>query len=411
MKIAIAQTKSIKGKIEKNIQNHFRLIRLAIESNVDLIVFPELSITAYEPELAEELAKNIEDAIFNPFEELASENQLVIGIGMPTRTINGIHISMLFFQPNHERIVYSKQHLHDDELPYFVNGTHQTFLTIKGEKIAFGICYEALQRQHFLNAKANHADIYIASVAKPKRGIEKAYAYFPSIAAEFQTPILMSNCIGFCDNFLSVGQSAIWNKNGELMEYLDDINQGVLIYDTTQNFVQKQFLNNMIIEKAALTDLETIFAIYKTAKQDLETQNIYQWTDKYPTLSIIKNDIEKEFLYVLKVNDEIVGAINISEEQETVYQTVDWKFDDSKVLVIHRLVVSPKHQRQGYATKMMTFVENYAQKNAYTSIRLDAYSQNKKVLRFYHNRNYVTRGTVRFPARKFLFFCMERETK
>ena len=42
----------------------------------------------------------------------------------------------------------------------------------------------------------------------------------------------MSNCVGYCDNFLSVGQSAVWNKNGELIEHLDNENQGILIYNT-----------------------------------------------------------------------------------------------------------------------------------------------------------------------------------
>jgi predicted amidohydrolase len=89
-----------------------------------------------------------------------------------------------------------------------------------------------LQREHFLHAKNQGADIYIASVAKPKGGIEKAYQHFPGIAKEFNTPILMSNCVGYCDNFMSAGQSAVWNKKGELIEQLDAANQGLIIFDT-----------------------------------------------------------------------------------------------------------------------------------------------------------------------------------
>jgi predicted amidohydrolase len=42
----------------------------------------------------------------------------------------------------------------------------------------------------------------------------------------------MVNCIGYCDNFLSVGKSAIWSKNGELIAQLDDKNEGILMFDT-----------------------------------------------------------------------------------------------------------------------------------------------------------------------------------
>lgn len=232
MKICIAQTASLKGKVQENIQNHLRMVKRAVESEADLVVFPELSITNYEPVLAKKLATNVQDVIFNPFQALSDENEITIGIGMPIKSIHGIHISMLIFQPEKKRVAYSKQMLHADELPYFNSGNEQIILNIKGNKIAVGICYETLQRDHFLYAKQQGADIYIASVAKSKSGIEKAYQYFPKLAKEFETPILMANSIGFCDNFLSVGQSAIWDKNGTLIEQLDHTNQGIIMYQT-----------------------------------------------------------------------------------------------------------------------------------------------------------------------------------
>lgn len=406
MKICIAQTKSEKGNIQRNIKNHLEFIERAIKLKADLIVFPELSITNYEPDLAKELATDIESNIFSPFQGISNKNEITIGVGMPTQSTDGIHISMLIFQPNKEKTVYSKQMLHSDELPYFVCGKNQTFLTINGVKIAIGICYETLQREHFLNAKNQNIDIYIASVAKPKSGIEKAYNHFPKIANEFNTPILMSNCVGHCDNFMSVGQSAIWNKKGDLIEQLDAKNKGLLIYDTKTERTEKEQLK---IEKGTLLDLNELFQIYLNGKNELEKNRIYQWTDNYPTRSIIENDIKKSVLFALKNGREIIGAINISEEQEPEYETINWEFDNSKVMVIHRLVIDPKYQRKGYAKKLMDFAENFANKNNYSSIRLDAYSQNKRVIDFYEKREYFVRGNVNFPEREYPFHCMEKE--
>lgn len=408
MKICIAQTKSEKGKVQENIQNHLRIIERAIKLNSDLIIFPELSITNYEPDLAKEFATDIENSIFNPFQELSDNKKISIGIGMPTNSINGINISMLIFQPTQKRVVYSKQMLHADELPYFVCGNDQTILNSKGMKIAIGICYETLQREHFLNANKMGADIYIASVAKPKGGIEKAYKHFPQIANEFNTPILMSNCIGHCDNFMSVGQSAIWNKNGELIAQLDTNNEGLLIFDTKTEQTEKEQLK---IEKGTLSDLNELFKIYLNGKNKLEKYGIYQWSNNYPTRLIIESDLKKGVLFILKNGKEIIGAINISEEQEPEYETLKWEFDNSKVLVIHRLVIDPKHQGNGYARKLMDFAENFAVKNNYSSIRLDAYSQNKRVIDFYEKRNYFIRGNVNFPEREYPFHCMEKEIK
>jgi 2-dehydropantoate 2-reductase len=405
MKICLAQLQASKGNVQSNIQHHIRLIKRAIKLNADLIVFPELSITGYEPELAKELSASIEDELFDPFQKLSDQNKITIGVGMPTPYKDGVRISLLIFQPNKNRLVYSKQILHDDELPYFVQGDTQEYITIDQTKIAFGICYESLQREHFINTHHNGAEIYIASVSKPNRGIEKANSHFPSIAKEFNTPVLMANSIGYCDNFMSAGQSAVWNKNGALLAQLDEENEGLILFDTNTETTIVEQIN---IKKGTVSDEDKLFQIYLAAKAELERNSIFQWTDNYPTKSIIEDDLKKGYLYVLTNGNEIIGAINISEIQEAVYSTVDWQFDDSKILVIHRLVVNPIHQRNGYASKMMDFAEQYAADNSYTSIRLDAYSQNKKVIEFYKKRAYHLRGVVHFPEREFEFYCMEK---
>lgn len=250
MKICIAQTQSLKGKIQENIQNHLKFIGKAIELNADLIIFPELSITSYEPTLAKELAMDSFDDTFKPFQMAADKHDLVIGIGMPTKATDGLNISMLLFQAKKEMVIHSKYLLHEDELPYFVSGQQQPFLQLKGKKIAIGICYETLQREHFTNAVTHEAELYIASVAKPDRGIDKAYLHFPSIAKEFNIPILMSNCVGHCDDFLSNGQSAVWDGEGKLIGQLDNENQEFLIYDTDLNKVDSFQLENGILNLA-----------------------------------------------------------------------------------------------------------------------------------------------------------------
>ena len=47
MKICIAQIQAINA-IESNIVTHKKWIKIALDNNVDLIVFPELSITGYK---------------------------------------------------------------------------------------------------------------------------------------------------------------------------------------------------------------------------------------------------------------------------------------------------------------------------------------------------------------------------
>ncbi len=245
MKICIAQTKPIKGNVLANIEAHIRFIELALTLNSEAIFFPELSITGYEPELAKKLATNQNDNRLDIFQEISDKNNIIIGLGLPTVTESNIRISMVIFEPNKPRQTYSKQQLHSDELPYFENGLGQVIIKTNDKNIAPAICYESLQQTHSENAFKLSADVYLASVAKPANGVKKAFDHYPKIAKQYAMPVLMSNCVGFCDNFLSVGKSAVWTKEGELVGQLDDKTEGILIFDTeTEGIVKRNLIND-----------------------------------------------------------------------------------------------------------------------------------------------------------------------
>lgn len=231
MYLGLAQTKSIKGDIQANIENHLRLINEALAQRADAVFFPELSLTGYEPELAEALATTPDDIRFAVFQQMSDAHNITIGLGMPIRTAEGVTITMLVFQPNVPLLTYAKQQLHADELPYFVAGKKPIILWPDTHKIALAICYESLQACHIQNVHALGAKGYLACVAKSQKGVHKAYAHYPAIAQQYHIPVLMVNCVGDCDNFESVGSSGFWNEKGELIAALDSGSEGVLLVE------------------------------------------------------------------------------------------------------------------------------------------------------------------------------------
>lgn len=232
MRICVAQVRPFKGDIEKNIVMHKRLIDVAVWHSSDLVVFPELSLTGYEPKLAGKLATDQNDKRLDDFQIISDTKQVTIGVGVPTRGNSGVQISMVIFQPEQARKTYSKQHLHSDELPYFVNGQQQVVLTMDDKKVAPAICYESLVPEHAENAFNAGVEIYMASVAKSANGVAKAFRHYPAIAKQYAMTVLMANCVGLCDDFEGVGKSSIWNRNSSLLGQLDETNEGILIYDT-----------------------------------------------------------------------------------------------------------------------------------------------------------------------------------
>ena len=240
MKICVAQTRPVKGDIQSNIDNHKKLIDLAVSYGADKVIFPELSLTGYEPHLAKELATNQDDSRFDDFQQISNTSGITIGVGVPLKNKTGICISMVLFQPHKGRQVYSKKYIHSDEGEFFINGQNSTGLINDKTNIALAICYELSVPEHSENAFKSGAETYIASVAKSDIGIEKANKTLSGIANKYSMMVLMSNCVGPCDNFESGGKTSIWNNKGLLVGQLNDTNEGIIILDTdTQELIEK----------------------------------------------------------------------------------------------------------------------------------------------------------------------------
>lgn len=238
MKIGIAQIRSITGDIPANIAAHKRLISRAVAHGVDRLILPELSVTGYEPTLAHDLAMELSDCRLDDFQGLSDTHQLTLGVGVPLQTPQGITISLLIFQPGQPREVYAKKYLHPDEEAYFVSG-QGTLSTLGKGTLALAICYELSVPEHAETASKNGANLYLASVAKTARGIEKAGERLATIAKDYAMTVLVANCVGSCDGEEGGGMSAIWNKSGELLAQLNDTDEGVLILDTETELVQR----------------------------------------------------------------------------------------------------------------------------------------------------------------------------
>jgi len=232
VRIAVVQTRPAACEIGVNVNAHETWVKKVAARGADMVFFPELSLLGYEPKHAARFAMRADDARLDIFQMLSQALRITIGVGAPTPGDSGVRISMLVFQPNAARIVYSKQHLHSDELPYFVAGSGQITLARDSQVVAPAICYESLLDTHSEAAAALGATVYVASVAKSAKGVAKGDAHYPSIARRHSLRVLMANCVGPCDDFEAVGGSAIWNVRGDKVARLPAAGEGALLLDT-----------------------------------------------------------------------------------------------------------------------------------------------------------------------------------
>jgi len=230
MKICLIQLKAKKGDVAYNLANHLAWIEKAGVHKPDLIVFPELSLTGYEPTLAGKLRFDLHDSRLEAFQAVSNRLNCTIAVGLPLHAAAGPQIAMLIVRPHAPMTTYIKQWLHTDEEPFFVPGQGQAVIEVGGTRVTPAICYESMRPAHLAGCLALGTQVYVASVAKHAAGMEKAHAYYAQIAARHQLPVLVVNSVGFCDNFMSAGHTAMWNAQGQLMDQLGAEEEGYLVY-------------------------------------------------------------------------------------------------------------------------------------------------------------------------------------
>jgi len=193
------------------------------------------SLTAYHRKLAVSYAMNISDWPLTDFVNLSNEHQLTIGIGLPILENINTKISMVIMRPDKPIEVYHKQFLHSDEKHFFTPGHKTIYINVLDTVITPAICYESTLSEHHCIVNENDYDIYLASVAKSKESIERSYQNYSDFAKKYNKMVIMVNAVGNGDNFISAGQSAIWDQSGYCRAGLNAIEESVLLYDTTNH--------------------------------------------------------------------------------------------------------------------------------------------------------------------------------
>ncbi|MCI1740982.1 MAG: GNAT family N-acetyltransferase [Prevotella sp.] len=161
-----------------------------------------------------------------------------------------------------------------------------------------------------------------------------------------------------------------------------------------------------MIRKGKKEDTVSIMNIIKAATLDMELNHIHQWDDIYPDEKVIIEDIDKGDLYVYEDDGIINALIVLNKDQAEEYRNIDWKYTSGKQLVIHRLCVDPKAQGHGIARKLLKYTDNFATRNRYNAIRLDAFPPNERAIKLYEKNGYTKVGSVKF--RKGKFYCYEK---
>jgi len=240
--LAAVQTVPIRGDVDANTAEHVRLARVAAGEGARVVVFPELSLTGYELDLAEELAFSRRDPRLEPLADAAAAQGATLVVGAPVRLGTGLHIGAFVLRPDRSAELYTKRHLGafsaeaspDGVVPpaeasVFRAGDHDPLVDLDGHAGAVAICADTGHPSHPERAARRGATCYLASMFVIPRDLEPELARFASHATRHAMAVVMANYGGPTGGLASAGASAIWSPEGELLARLEENGAGVVV--------------------------------------------------------------------------------------------------------------------------------------------------------------------------------------
>jgi NAD+ synthase (glutamine-hydrolysing) len=222
-RIRIAQLNLVVGDVLGNADRVVAESAAALADGVDLLVFPELTLTGYPPEdllLRPELLQRVEAAL----ERIRAECRgITLVLGYPLRAVGGLFNVAGVLRDGEVIGEYAKQHLPNysvfDEKRYFQAGTTPLVLDHLGLRIGLSVCEDIWQEDPTRQAVEAGAQILININASPFHAGKRAEreALVARRASEHGIPVVYANLVGGQDELVFDGASFVADRSGRIL--------------------------------------------------------------------------------------------------------------------------------------------------------------------------------------------------
>tara|TARA_B110000881_G_scaffold105980_1_gene93004 strand:- start:94 stop:897 length:804 start_codon:yes stop_codon:yes gene_type:complete len=239
MYLAIGQAPIILGDISKNLEIMEKMIIEAQDksnSNLDLIVFPELFITGYNlrdnyNEVAEKIPSSgmAQKGII----ELAEKFNTHIITGIVERSGKSLFNSAIIVGPEGYIGHYQKRFLPNfgpfEEKMYFGEGNQSNVFETPFGKIGVQICYDIFFPETSIELAQKGADLIINLSASPTTSRPLFHRMLPARAIESTCFYAYSNNIGTQGSLTFAGESLVVDPRGKTIAEIPSFEEGVIV--------------------------------------------------------------------------------------------------------------------------------------------------------------------------------------
>lgn len=151
-------------------------------------------------------------------------------------------------------------------------------------------------------------------------------------------------------------------------------------------------MEEMNIVQAKADEYIFVYNNIKKCADEMAKQGLEHWIPYY-SKEKIEEDIKKNKVYLVKVEEKIVGSfiLTLDKEKKTIY--------------LGKLAIIPEYEGKGIGSKCLRFIEQYVKENDINLIELDVYEKSTNAIKFYEKNGYKIIGeklTRRFKVKKMI---------
>ena len=242
-KISLIQCNSVLGSIEANKQKILSELKKSIENGSDILIFPEMFFSGYQPLDMVKKKAFLED-IFSNLEKLAAEitkYKKCIVLGAPILSDEKIYNACLILKDGMVKIGSKKVHLPNydvfDEERYFSNSDIISVVILDGITIGFPICEDSWFPDVISSMKGQGAELIVVTNGSPYETgkLQERQRLIEKRCYEAELPIIYLNLVGGQDDVVFDGGSFVCDKKGKIVEQFPQF---------------KEFTKQLIFEKS-----------------------------------------------------------------------------------------------------------------------------------------------------------------
>lgn len=238
IRIAIAQINTTVGDLLGNTEKILFCIDEAVAKKVDLIVFPELSITGYPPEDLL-LKPQFIDGNLRYLNKITNHTEGIIAVVGFADGVKGIiYNSAAVMHDKKILYKYHKKHLPNygvfDEKRYFIPGAENIIFKAQQFSFSINICEDIWVSEDAAEKSALKSSDFLVNISASPYSLEKIKeraSVLKKKAQRFNASIVYCNLVGGQDELIFDGRSLVFDKMGKIIVQAKAFEEDLLIFD------------------------------------------------------------------------------------------------------------------------------------------------------------------------------------